>query len=470
MITAALGLDVSRFNKGVADARGALNSLAAQATSFGGPIDTLFGQLDNALGLLGKFGKSPAGAALMGIAAGATAAGIAMNGMWNAMSRSDELNTLSEQAGLSIKDFMTLEKVLSSAGLSAGRIPSIMDSLSSAMQSASSGTGEAALALRKLNLNFSDVSSLKGVDQIQKINNAINKLQSDSDKIQLRKIFFGKTGIAAGPEMTEEKLGKASAAVAPMANLFEQFGGVFAAFQANVKKIFVAFEPFFAGMATQVVPALVVATQDLMSAAPIFLKAGIEFGSFASKLFVVVEKMLKGFELINSMNPFKKTDPNAGMGKGVFQQLVDGFLPIIGKSKQMNAEELTKWEEARKAQLIPGYAEQTGATEDAALTFEERMKKVVESYQKPKEQGTEITKNIGLGSMGKGADVTAGLSSLAKMGAIGGGGPIVQDPLAMRSVSIQEDIRNYMRDLVNIVKSPENLSIQSSGTGMVLAS
>ena len=77
---------------------------------------------------------------------------------------------------------------------------------------------------------------------------------------------------------------------------------------------------------------------------------------------------------------------------------------------------------------------------------------------------------LGLGSMGKGADVTAGLSSLAKMGAIGGGGPIIQDPLAMRSVSIQEDIRNYMRDLVNIVKSPENLSIQSSGTGMVLAS
>jgi hypothetical protein len=102
---------------------------------------------------------------------------------------------------------------------------------------------------------------------------------------------------------------------------------------------------------------------------------------------------------------------------------------------------------------------------DIAKKREEARKKFAPPELPPPGQNN----GLGLGSMGKGADITAGLSSLAKMGAIGGGGAPIQDPVAMRSVSIQEDIRNYMRDLVNIVKSPENLSIQSSGPGMVLS-
>jgi hypothetical protein len=442
MITAALGLDVSKFNKGVADARGAMNSLASQATAFGGPLGTLFGKIDSALGLLGKFGKSPAGAALMGIAAGAAAAGIAMNGMWSAMTRSKELNVMAEQSGLTVRELMTLEKAFGSVGLEAEAIPTIMSQLSSKIEEARKGAGPTAAAFARLGLSVGDLAGMGGLDQLKAISKALKGVSNDTERLALQRAILGRKGAMVLPALEEDKLGKAEKAVAPMADVFDRFGGVFAAFQANVKKLFVSMEPFFLGMASQVVPALVVATENLTSAAPALLQAGITFGTYIAKAVDALDTATKGIQ-------FAMASP--------------------AERKQMKEDEFKKWEEARKAQLIPGYAEQTGTTTDAALTFEERMKKVVESYQKPKTQpGGEETGSIPL--MGKGADVTAGLSSLAKMGAIGGGGPIIQDPLAMRSVSIQEDIRNYMRDLVNLVKSPENLSIQSSGTGMILAS
>lgn len=441
MITAALGLDVSKFNKGVADARSGINSLAAQATAFGGPLGTLFGQLDNALGMLGKFGKSPAGAALMGIAAGAAAAGIAAKGMWDAMSRVKELNVVAEQSGLTVKELMTLQKAFGSVGLDAEGIPTIMSQLSSKIEDARKGAGPAAEAFYRLGLSAGDLAGMGGLDQLKAISKALKGVTNDTERLALQRAILGRKGAMVLPALEEGKLGKAEKAVAPMAAIVDQFGGVFATFQANIKKLFASMEPFFLGMASQVVPALVVATENLTSAAPALLQAGIAFGTYIAKAVDALGTATKGIQ-------FAMASP--------------------AERKRMKEDEFKKWEEARKAQLIPGYAEQTGATTDAALTFEERMKKVVESYQKPKaDTGAEQPL---MPTMGKGADVFAGLSSLAKMGAIGGGGPIVQDPIAMRSVSIQEDIRNYMRDLVNIVKSPENLSIQSSGTGMVLAS
>lgn len=442
MITAALGLDVSKFNKGISDARAGIGSLAAQATAFGGPIGTLFGKLDSGLAVLGKFGKSPAGAALMGIAGAAAAAGVAAKGMWDAMSRVKELNVMAEQSGLTVKELMTLQKAFGSVGLDAEGIPTIMSQLSSKIEEARKGAGPTTQAFARLGLSIGDLAGMGGLDQLKAISKALKLVTNDTERLALQRTILGKKGAMILPALEEGKLSKSEKAVAPMAAIVDQFGGVFAAFQANVKKLAVAFEPFFLGMASEVIPALVVATENLSSATPALIEAGKTFGMFIAKSVDALGTATKGIQ-------YAMASP--------------------AERKQMKEDEFRKWEEARKAQLIPGYAEQTGATPEAAMTFEERMKRIVESYQKPSDNA--IVAPEPLSSMGRsGADVFAGLSSLAKMGAIGGGGPIVQDPIAMRSVSIQEDIRNYMRDLVNIVKSPDNLSIQSSGTGLVLAS
>jgi hypothetical protein len=374
---------------------------------------------------------------------------------------------MAEQSGLTVRELMTLQKAFGSVGLDAEAIPTIMSQLSSKIEDAKKGAGPAAEAFARLGLSVADLSGMGGLDQLKAISKALRIVTNDTERLALQRAILGRKGAMAMPALEEGKLGKAEKAVAPMAAVVEQMGGVFIAFQGNIKKILSSFEPFFLGMASQVVPALVIATQDLMAAAPMLLQAGILFGNSIGKLVDVIPKIIKGFELLNSMNPFVKPDPNAGLGKPVLEQIADGFFPFAKKQEKMKADEQQKYEEARKAQLIPGYAEETGATPDAAMTFEERMQKVVESFKKPKiEQGEDLASTTA--SIGKAIDPAAGLSSLAKMGAIGGGGAPIQDPVAMRSVSIQEDIRNYMRDLVNLVKSPENLSIQSGNPGMVL--
>jgi hypothetical protein len=58
------------------------------------------------------------------------------------------------------------------------------------------------------------------------------------------------------------------------------------------------------------------------------------------------------------------------------------------------------------------------------------------------------------------------------MGAIGlSSGPMI-DPMAMQSVRIQTDIRDYMRTLVDLVKNPSNINAINpvTGGGMVLNS
>ena len=450
MITAALGLDVSKFNKGVADARAGINSLVGQATAFGGPIGTLFGKLDAGLAVLGKLGKSPAGAALMGIAGAAAAAGIAMNGMWSSMSRSKELTVMAEQSGLTVRELMTLQKAFGSVGLDAEAIPTIMSQLSSKIEDAKKGAGPAAEAFARLGLSVADLSGMGGLDQLKAISKALRGVTNDTERLALQRAILGRKGAMAMPALEEGKLGKAEKAVAPMAAVVEQMGGVFIAFQANIKKLSSSFEPFFLGMASQVIPTLIGATKSLEAVAPKLLSAGVAFGEN-----VAVAAILLG----NAAD--KLSSPKALEFAKNMLNTIPGFELLSSLISADNAKTKKDVSEGKSSSSIFGIKE-------ARMQVRKNIEDAKTEFAKPKQDNGIDTENQTIAGIGKATDPTAGLSSLAKMGAIGAGGAPIQDPVAMRSVSIQEDIRNYMRDLVNIVKNPENLSIQSGNPSMVL--
>lgn len=429
MITASLGLDVSRWNKGIADAKAGIGSMVAS------PI-------------------------FQALATAAAVAGVAITGMYKAMQAGDELGDLSAQTGIAIDKLAVLQESFTQAGLSASDIlPTV-----SKLQKAIAGIGqEGAASITKFGISIADLQGLSPDEQLKAIGDRIMEIEDPARRAAASMEIFGKSGskmlsffTSGGMEQVAEKVGI-------QARLLRENAGVFGSVTDNVGMAGLKMQGFFVGMASRVVPQLADAVDRLaqIDLAPI----GESLGEGIAISLIVIEKMIKNHPLVKMFEMWSKlTETNVSAGA---QQQFGGaaFMGMGGMGGAgMGLQEATVKGGEEVGSSIEGFFAEAKA--EVEKRREEGRKKFP-TLETPGPSGEPLG---GIGGMGKGADVFAGLSSLAKMGAIGGGGPIVQDPIAMRSVSIQEDIRNYMRDLVNIVKSPENLSIQSSGTGMVLAS
>jgi hypothetical protein len=274
MITAALGLDVSNFKKGVQDAKSTLNNFAAQATAFGGPLGNLFGNISQGFSLISKAATSSTGAALMGIGAAAAATGVAWNGMMNSIQNIKELKIAAEQSGITTREFLVLKSVLGSVGIEAETIPNIMSALAAKISDAGNASSPAAAALARLGLNARDLGSMSGVQQLRVISQALRGVQNDTERLALAREILGKKGAMMLPGLTDSKFGKAELRTGDMAALIEQYGSVFLAFDSTVKSLKVSLDPFFAGMATQIIPALNAVVTGLSNASGLMIDAG----------------------------------------------------------------------------------------------------------------------------------------------------------------------------------------------------
>ena len=422
MITASLGLDVSRWNKGIADAKAGIGSMVAS------PI-------------------------FQALATAAAVAGVAITGMYKAMQAGGELVDLSAQTGIAIDKLTVLQEAFTQAGMSAQDIQPVVSKL----QKAIAGIGqEGASSITKFGISISDLQGLSPDEQLKSIGDRIMAIEDPARRAAASMEIFGKSGARMLSLFTSGGMDEIARKVGTQAQLLKENAGVFDSVTDNIGMAGQKMQGFFVGMASRVVPQLADAIDQMaqIDLAPIGESLG-EGIAISMELIDRLFKKLAEFTAITGKSKVtQQTGGAAFMGMGGFGMGAGGMglaeaaaiseapapgAPEIGLLDEVRADIKKKREEARKKFAPP---------------------------ELPPPSGEPLG---GIGGMGKGADVFAGLSSLAKMGAIGGGGPIVQNPLEMRSVSIQEDIRNYMRDLVNIVKSPENLSIQSSGTGMVLS-
>jgi len=429
MITAALGLDVSAWNKGIADAKSGIGSMVSS-------------NLFQALG------------------AAAAVAGVAIAGMYKAMQAGGELVDLSAQTGIAIDKLAVLQESFTQAGLAASDIQPVVSKL----QKAIAGIGQdGASAITKFGISIADLQGLSPDEQLKAIGDRIMEIKDPATRAAASMEIFGKSGAKMLSLFTSGGMEEIARKVGTQAQLLRQNAGIFDSVTDNIGMAGTKMQGFFVGMASRVVPQLADAIDRLaqIDLAPI----GESIGEGIAISLIVIEKMIKNHPLVKMFEMWSKlTETNVTSGA---QQQFGGaaFMGMGGMGGAgMGLQEATVKGGEEVGSSIEGFFA------EARAEVEKRREEGRKKFPTPEASPTGDLVGIGIGSMGKGADVTAGLSSLAKMGATGGGGPVMQDPLAMRSVSIQEDIRNYMRDLVNIVKSPENLSIQSSRTGMVLAS
>lgn len=421
MITAALGLDVSAWNKGLADAKAGIGSMVAS------PV-------------------------FKGLAAAAAVAGVAIAGMYKAMQAGGELVDLSAQTGIAIDKLAVLQESFTQAGLAASDIQPVVSKL----QKAIAGMGQdGASAITKFGISIADLQGLSPDEQLKAIGDRIMGIEDPARRAAASMEIFGKSGAKMLSLFTSGGMEEIARKVGTQAQLLKQNAGVFDSVTDNIGMAGNKMQGFFVGMASRVVPQLADAIDRLaqIDLAPI----GESIGEGIAVSIELIDRMMKKLEEFTSITGKSKATAQTGgqafMGMGGFG---------MGAGGKGLGESIAAAEQATTENTAFGILDEVRA--DIAKKREEARKKFASPEIPP-------PGDFGIGSIGgigKAADIQSGMSSLAKMGAIGLGAPVMQDPIAMRSVSIQEDIRNYMKDLVNIVKSPQNLDIQSVSSGMVL--
>jgi hypothetical protein len=434
---AELGLDASGFMTGISNARNALqefNAVAEKASQTEALPE-------------GKVKKAAVGITVT--IAAITAAMI--KGTQVAIQFGSSLVDLSYNAGLATDQAMVLQLAVQKYGLSASTVSEATGKFNSAAADAAKGTGPLVGILQNAGIAMDDFTKMDVAKRMQVVAEAIKNIKHPTEQAQAAMALWGAEGIKFNEAIQPGKINSASAQLGIQAKLMQENAGMFARITQTMAQsgsllaeitagAKAKFQGFFIGMASSLAPEIISILDSLSEGTTSVSDAIKTFAPALSPLVDIVNT------LINM--DFAKIGQNLGKSIAVTFERIRGFnLKDIFKTGS--------WEET----LQP-----------AIEAVQKNQEINLEKYKTPEPTQKGLEAPPVAQAMGKGADVTAGLSSLAKMGAIGGGGPIIQDPLAMRSVSIQEDIRNYMRDLVNLVKSPENLSIQSSGTGMILAS
>lgn len=370
MIKAEMGLDIGGLQKGLDDAKGAIGKFAKQAATVGGPLAGLGNIISGAFSQLSQMasaGATPAGAAIIGVAAATAVAAAGINGMMNSIARGKELTTLSEQTSTTVPQLMTLEKVFGRVGVSMEELPGLMAKFNGAMNDVNNPSSAAAMALKKVGISADDFRGKDYYESLKLVAGGMDKAASATDRMTLASALFGaRKGNLLLPALKGDVFSQAEKKTNPVANIYEDFGPVFAQFTYLIKRFSVSLDPFFAAMSSVVIPNLVDVAARFESIAPLLVDAGLKVGEalavgalLLSKAVDVIgknpETIKKGFSFAGTMAtgsttealldlvfPKKATEGEAG-GGGIFQGLIDevnavreSFRKPAGASNQVD--------------------------------------------------------------------------------------------------------------------------------------
>lgn len=344
MASARVGIDGL---KKAASGKGLFAGIESQVSSLQGKFGGVFEKLKSG-NILGAFaGAEGMGAALGGVAIAAGGVAAAAAGMWNAMSKGKELTVLADQTNLTIPQLMTLEKVVGKVGMTMDEMPAMMGKFNAAMTDLSDPASKTSQALAKVGLNAQSFQGKSYYEGLKTLAKAMGETTSATDKMSAAAAVFGtKKGNLMMPVMKAEAFAKAESVANPVADIYEQFGPAFAQFQAAITKLALSFQPFFAGMASEVIPVLMPLVSGLESMAPKLVAAGVEFGKEIAVAVLVAEKAwdkIKG-ATVDLMEPAAKAAPT------YTAQIAGGFggMGTFGGGAGIGIAEATKEAEAPK--------------------------------------------------------------------------------------------------------------------------
>jgi len=434
---AELGLDASGFMTGIKNAKDALMGFQSAANDVQGA---------NALPE-----NNTKRAALTITAAVAAVIAIMTKGTQMAIQYGSSLVDMSYNVGLAADKAMTLQTAMERYGISGDKASEVASKFNAEVQDAAKGTGPLVDVLKNAGISMEDFAKMDVLSRMRAVAQAIKDIKHPTEQAQAAMAVWGAEGIklnealqpgninsAAAQTKSAGELMLANAGIfARITQIFSQAGSTLAEIVAGAKARLTG---FFTGMASELAPEILSILESISSGSASISDAIKEFAPSLAPLV----------DMINYLINLDFAEIGRNIGKSLattieqirnlsFKDLMKDPMSIF-----KGREEAAQTAESYKAEYQQKYATPTEKLPEVAVTA-------------PKSDATHY-------------DISSTLSSLQK---IGGGGFVgmAQDQTTMQTLQIQQDIRSYMKDLVDIVKKGQgngNYDRQPEMGGMVL--
>lgn len=205
-----------------------------------------------------------AGKGLAGLAAsGLVAAGAIGYGVKNVLDLGGSLSDMSAKTGIAIDSLMILNQAGKDAGIEnlTGAVSKMQKVL---IAVAEGGAGPAADALNQLGLSAKTLAKMPANEALDKIGAAIRKIDDPAKKAATSMAIFGKSGAELLPLFADAgALGNAAGVIGGQAAIMAKNAAAFDQASDSLGHIGLKLQGFFVGIAGEVIPRLLIATNAL---------------------------------------------------------------------------------------------------------------------------------------------------------------------------------------------------------------
>lgn len=198
--------------------------------------------------------------AAIGVAA---AAGLAL-GVKQAIDFGGALFDLSQRTGIAVKELVILQQAFKDSGISADQVGPVINRMQKAIAGVNEDGEPTNKMFEKLGINLDQLKKLNPADQFKQIQKAIGNLASPAEKTAAAIALFGKS---AGELVTLFRDGKvfenAAQVIGGQADILAANAEKFDKVSDGFKNIGTKLTGFFVGVASEVIPSLLQATDAL---------------------------------------------------------------------------------------------------------------------------------------------------------------------------------------------------------------
>lgn len=458
--TIQIGADTSGFVSGVNRARTAMAGLGEVIQ--GSTQGNAFAAIAQGIPVLGAI------AAVFAVVAGAA------KGMYSAMEAGGSLSDLEDQTGVAIDTLMQLQLAFEQCGMAASDVQPILNKLQKQVTEAATGSAEAIDKFSRMGIAIGDIQGLSADEQLKKVGDAISKIENPAQRAAMAIEIFGRSGAkmlsvfsSGGLADAQKNLGQQAQLMAENASIFDRVTDVLGTTGKKIQGLFV-------GMASEIIP-------EFMGLVEAF--NGLDL-SFIGQAF--------GNAIAFWINYFK----NFGtQGELIYNTMKLAFMTAINYLDE-ELRVLLAGAAASFKNIFKGQAAQEKAIKEAEIvarakgplldTTETEAKiqadtdKIEASKAETKAQAIEDTKkkekpDSGLGFISKmNSGFTGAMPDISSLQKVGGGSALLSggqdNSPAYQSVRIQEEMLDYIKDLVQAVKQGgQSYQISpNTSSGMVL--
>jgi hypothetical protein len=326
-----LNTDVKRFSTSFAQ----LGNQISGGDIFGA-LATSSGLASSAIGELGSMALP-----LAAVATAAVAVGISYRSMWNSMSNAKELKSAAEGSLMTVKELTGLEQAFGKVGISVEELPTLMNHFLDSLVQLGDPASKVSVNFARLGLSAGSFKNKTLIESFYTLSDAIQNAKNKSEALLVVQDAFGvRRAGRAFSVFNEGALEQSQANVLKSAEIYDKMGDAFIRMQYSLTRMIPAFDSFFAGLLSKVVPVFesLAAKIERMD----FTAVGEKVGSAIATLFGIFDKINSGVEKLRALFEVKPWD------------VITNYRNAKKMTSASEKEEF-EWQEKRREQLIPGY-------------------------------------------------------------------------------------------------------------------